>query len=100
MALLGETTRDVHLNEAACWRCVPEGVWTYTIGGYQVIKKWLSYRDYDLLGRPLSADEAREVTNMARRIAAILLMEPALDENCRAVRARTWPWPGAGSVAG
>ncbi len=95
MALLGETTRDVHLNEAACWQRVPEGVWTYTIGGYQVIKKWLSYREFALLGRPLAKDEARYVTEMVRRIAALLLMEPRLDANYKAVRDDTYPWPGA-----
>ena len=62
---------------AAC----PQRVWTYTIGGYQVIKKWLSYRERPLLGRDLTVDEARYVTEMARRIAAILLLEPALDAN-------------------
>jgi len=31
-------------------RCVPANVWRYTIGGYQVIKKWLSYRERTLLG--------------------------------------------------
>jgi hypothetical protein len=30
---------DVFLNETACWQNVPEAVWKYTIGGYQVIKK-------------------------------------------------------------
>ncbi len=40
-------------------------VWDYTIGGYQVIKKWLSYREHKLLGRPLTTDEAREVINIA-----------------------------------
>jgi hypothetical protein len=34
-------------------------VWDYTIGGYQVIKKWLSYREHKLLVRPLTTDEAR-----------------------------------------
>ena len=24
---------------------VPAAVWEYTIGGYQVLKKWLSYRE-------------------------------------------------------
>ena len=67
--LLGETTCDVYLNAVAYWRNVPIKVWTYTIGGYQIIKKWLSYRERELLGRPLHNDEAREVTSMARRIA-------------------------------
>jgi len=79
--LLGETTLDIYLNDLAYWRNVPAKVWEYTIGGYQVIKKWLSYRESALLGRALTPDEAREVMNMARRIAAIILLQPALDEN-------------------
>jgi hypothetical protein len=31
----------------------------YTHGGYQVLEKWLSYRELTLLGRPLHEDEAR-----------------------------------------
>jgi hypothetical protein len=42
-------------------------VWHYTIGSYQVIKKWLSYRDQDLLGRSLKPEEVMEFTQMARR---------------------------------
>jgi len=77
--LLGETTYDVYLNDVAYWKNIPERVWDYTIGGYQVIKKWLSYRELELLNRPLTPEEAREVMNMARRIAAIVLLDPALD---------------------
>ena len=84
---LGSVTHDIFLNEAACWQNVPEKVWDYTIGGYQVIKKWLSYREFDLLGRPLTPDEAREVTHMARRIAALILLQPELDKNYQAVKA-------------
>ncbi len=69
----------------AYWCNVPERVWRYTIGGYQVIKKWLSYREYHLLGRPLTLGDVRAVTDMARRIAAVLLMEPSLNDNYRAV---------------
>lgn len=43
--LLGEKAYDIYLNDNACWPCVPEKVWHYTLGGYQVIKKWLSYRE-------------------------------------------------------
>ena len=103
LAHLGATTRDIYLNDVAYWRNVPAGVWSYTIGGYQVMKKWLSYRERSLLGRDLSKDEAREVMNMARRIAAILLLEPALDANYRAVTAATWAWdrgPEGGGARG
>jgi hypothetical protein len=92
-ALLGETTYDVYLNDVAYWKGIPARVWDYTIGGYQVIKKWLSYRELELLDRPLTPEEAREVMNMARRIAAIVLLEPALDVNYQAVKDATYSWP-------
>jgi hypothetical protein len=83
---------DVYLNESACWKDIPAEVWDYTIGGYQVIKKWLSYREFSLLGRPLTPDEAREVTHMARRIAALILLQPELDKNYQAIKAASVTW--------
>src|ERR1039458_7783894 len=85
-ALLGPSTYDVYLNGKAFWSNIPSGVWEYTLGGYQVIKKWLSYREKALLGRGLSKEEARHVTDMARRIAALLLLGPALDANYETVK--------------
>ena len=95
---LGETTCDIYLNEVAYWQNVPAKVWNYYIGGYQVIKKWLSYRERDLLGRSLTRDEAREVTHMARRLAAIVLMEPALNGNYQAVKDSCYPWQSLGTL--
>ena len=90
--LLGENTLDVYLNGAAYWRNIPTTVWEYRIGGYQVVKKWLSYRESEILGRALRPDEAREVMNMARRIAALILLQPELDENYRKVKAAAFDW--------
>jgi hypothetical protein len=92
LAHLGEHTCDVYLNEVAYWRNVPSRVWNYTIGGYQVIKKWLSYREIGLLGRPLTTDEARGVMNIARRIAAIILTEPALNLSYQSVKSAIYDW--------
>ncbi|HQG54137.1 MAG TPA: DNA methyltransferase, partial [Thermoleophilia bacterium] len=94
MSCLGGSCYDVFLNDRAYWRCVPARVWRYTIGGYQVMKKWLSYRERALLGRDLKPEEARYVTEMARRIAALVLLEPALDENYERVKADTYAWSG------
>lgn len=91
-ALLGGTCFDVYLNDVAYWRCVPANVWRYTIGGYQVIKKWLSYRERTLLGRDLTSEEARYVSEMVRRIAALILLEPELDANYERVKADVWEW--------
>ena len=93
LARLGATTYDIYLNDRAYWRNVPARVWEYTIGGYQVIKKWLSYREYDLLGRALTTEEIREVMQMARRITAIVLLEPTLDANYHVITQSAYPWP-------
>jgi hypothetical protein len=87
--VLGVETCDVWLNGRAYWRNIPLPVWEYTLGGYQVIKKWLSYREKPLLGRSLSVEEVRYVTDIVRRIAAILLLSPALDANYSAVKQAT-----------
>ena len=70
--MLGRTTFDIYLNRNAFWRNVPAAVWTYKLGGYQVLKKWLSYRERGVLERALTPDEVQRFTDMARRIAAIL----------------------------
>jgi hypothetical protein len=95
-AQLGETTCDVYLNSRAYWKNIPANVWEYYIGGYQVIKKWLSYREGKLLGRSLTVEEARYVRDMSRRIAALCLLQPQLDANYAAVKADTYPWPVKG----
>lgn len=76
---------DVYLNASTYWKGIPAAVWEYTLGGYQVLKKWLSYRETDVLGRPLKAEEAREFMHIARRIAALLALNESLDVNYRAV---------------
>ena len=67
----GDTTFDIHLNRNAFWRNVPAAVWSYRLGGYQVLKKWLSYRERAVLGRPLRLEEIQQFTDTARRIAAM-----------------------------
>jgi hypothetical protein len=56
-----------------------------------VIKKWLSYREKELLGRSLTVDEARYVTEMARRIAALMLLGTQLDKNYAATMNNSHP---------
>ncbi len=63
---------DVYLNDRAYWRDVPVEVWEYRLGGYQVLKKWLSYRESKVLGRGLSVSEVSWFSEVARRVAAIL----------------------------
>lgn len=87
-----DATCDVYLNDVAYWQNIPLPVWEYTIGGYQVMKKWLSYREKELLGRGLRLEELEEVTNMARRLAALLMLQSALDANYNGIKAATYQW--------
>ena len=74
VSTLGETTLDIYLNDRAYWRNVPSAIWNYKLGGYQVLKKWLSYRERRVLGRNLRPEEVQHFTDTARRIAAILML--------------------------
>ena len=69
---LGEKTLDVYLNDRAFWRNVPAAVWDYKLGGYQVLKKWLSYRERDVLGRVLTPEEVLYFAETTRRIGGML----------------------------
>ena len=73
-SVLGQTTFDIYLNGTAYWRNVPAVVWRYKLGGYQVLKKWLSYRERGVLGRALLPEEVLYFAEVARRITAIMLM--------------------------
>ena len=44
--------RSVPEQPRAYWCNVPAAVWRYKLGGYQVLKKWLSYRERNILARP------------------------------------------------
>ena len=74
---LGESTVDVYLNERAYWSNVPVNVWNYKLGGYQVLKKWLSYRESRVLRRELLPEEVQHFADTARRITAILALTEA-----------------------
>ena len=73
LPVLGETTFDIYLNTRAFWRNIPAQVWTYKLGGYQVLKKWLSYREREILGRMLTPEDVQHFTDTARRIGAIVV---------------------------
>jgi hypothetical protein len=90
---LGPDTLDVHLNDSAFWKNVPRAVWEYHLGGYQVIKKWLSYREKAILGRGLKIEEVAHVRDTARRIAALILLGPELDVNYASIHVNGHTWP-------
>jgi hypothetical protein len=93
--LLGDTTHDVWMNDASYWRNIPEKVWDLSIGGYRVLKKWLSYREESIIERPLSEPEVSHFQATARRLAVMLLMTPELDANYWSCAETHWPFEDA-----
>ena len=91
-ALLGPPV-DVYLNGTTFWCGVPKAAWDYVIGGYLVIKKWLSYREEAILGRPLTKQEVRELTAKVRRLTALILLTDQLDTNYATCRDNAYTWP-------
>jgi hypothetical protein len=79
--LLGEQVIDIYLNDRVCWAGVPSAVWDYKIGGFQVLRKWLSYRDRRALGRDITVAEARAFITIVRRLTALVLLGTELDAN-------------------
>ena len=77
---------------------MPLPVWYFAVGGYQVMKKRLSYRKEKLLGRALTLDELDYLTAMARRLAALVLQQSKLDENYHAVAAKSYLWQRFGGL--
>ena len=72
---------DLYINDEIFYSNVPLAVWTYELGGYPVLKKWLAYRDKGR--RPdtaLSIHESEHLQCMVRRIAALLSMRKTLDD--------------------
>lgn len=82
---------DVHLNDRVVVANVPEAAWKFSIGGTKVLKKWLAYREKEVLGRNLSIDEVRHFTGMVRRLAAILQMGGELDQVYQQAKDDAWP---------
>ena len=72
ISVLGQTTFDIYLNGNAYWSNVPATVWRYKLGGYQVLKKWLSYRERPILDRALTPEEVLYFAEVARRIGGIV----------------------------
>ena len=69
----------IFINEHVVYENVPKDVWEFSMGGYQVLKKWLSYREYAVLDRRITTSEMRYFGAMARKIAALLDLQRQLD---------------------
>lgn len=91
-SLIGGGTVDVFLNDVAYWANVPKAVWEYVLGGYLVLKKWLSYREIELTGVPLTQGDLNTFVDTTARISGIVLLASKLDANYSKVMLDAFKW--------
>jgi len=73
------TEARLYLNPGQYFAPVPHDVWNFTIGGYQVLDKYLKSRK----GRRLSLDELENVLNVVQVLRFTLDRMQEIDEICR-----------------
>jgi hypothetical protein len=69
----------IWINGTQCFRPVPQDVWDFHIGGYQVIAKYLKSRK----GRVLSLDEINHIAAVADSLAFTIDQMAAIDDAYR-----------------
>src|SRR5579883_1288040 len=70
----------IWINKTQCFRPVPQHVWDFHIGGYQVLDKYLKSRK----GRVLSLDEINHVSAIADSLAFTIEQMAKIDKSYRA----------------
>ena len=96
---VGETNRrmknvkdgigNIYINSTTCFSRVPEDVWSFYVGGYQVCYKWL--RDRKLAKRSLSDDDVKHYRKMVTSIKETLDIMQEIDDVIEAYGG----WPNA-----
>jgi Type ISP C-terminal specificity domain len=74
-----EAEEAVYINATQRFKPVPQAVWDFHIGGYQVLEKYLKSRK----GRVLSLDEINHVSAIADSLAFTVEQMARIDEAYR-----------------
>jgi predicted helicase len=70
-----EAEQAIWINKTQCFKPVPQDVWNFHIGGYQVLDKYLKYRK----GRQLSLDEINHIAAVADSVAFTITQMAKID---------------------
>ncbi|RTZ58624.1 MAG: hypothetical protein DSZ31_05470 [Gammaproteobacteria bacterium] len=65
----------VYINKNQYFEPVSEEIWNYKIGGYQVLKKWLSYRK----GRKLTLEEIETFMKTVKALEETIKLQEKID---------------------
>jgi len=79
----------VYINAAQHFAPVPEAVWTYKIGGYQVCEKWLK----DRRERRLELDDIRTYCRIVTALGLTIAIQAEIDTLYPDIEKKLWPCP-------
>lgn len=65
----------IWINKSQCFKPMPDDVWNFHIGGYQVLNKYLKSRK----GRQLSLDEINHISAIADSLAFTIVQMKKID---------------------
>jgi predicted helicase len=71
-----EEGKSVYINKDQYFEGIPENIWQYRIGGYQVCDKWLK----DRKGKVLSLDDIKHYCKVATAIKHTINIQKSIDE--------------------
>jgi hypothetical protein len=69
-------TGNVFINDSQYFSNIPQEVWEYQIGGYQVMAKWLK----DRKGRALSLDDIHHYIRVAKALQLTIEIQNKIDK--------------------
>lgn len=72
-----ERTEKVFINHSQCFEGISLPVWEFNIGGYQLLKKWLTERN----GFVLTTEDIKHFIKMAQAIIETLKLVDKIDES-------------------
>ena len=93
----GDSTGDLYINDDVYFANIPKAVWSYEIGGYAVLKKWLGYRQASRrAGQSLTLGERQHFRSMIQRIAALVALHEVADSSYERAAATAFTAEGLG----
>jgi predicted helicase len=70
-----ETEKRIHFNEKQYFEGIPQDIWQYQIGSYQVCRKWLK----DRKGRCLSLEDVKHYCRMVTALQKTIEIQKEID---------------------
>ncbi len=70
------TNEKLYINKESCFEPVPQNIWQFTVGGYQVLERYMKYRK----GHELSLPEIENIEKVIKVLAFTTTQMDKIDQ--------------------